>query len=1130
MSLRKLILAALRYHWRTNLSVACAVMAASAVLTGALLVGDSMRGSLRHLLLDQLGQIDEVLVTDRFFRAKLADELESQSGFQQFFTGAVPAVLVQGTIENPRGDGTLRAGRVTVVGCDRRFWSLGSGGPAQSPGKGQIVLNAPLAAQIDARVGDEVLLRIGSVSQIPPDSPLGRKTETIRNRRLTVASIIAAEGLGRFGLHPSQQLPNDAFVAAETLQDALEQPHKVNAIFVSGRSSLVPTVAAHDALQRCLRPTLADYGIQIESHQLGYVQCTSNRMLLEPGVVAAAEKAFAAEGPQCVLTYLANTIAGGGHEIPYSTITAIDFVTKPPLGPFTTPDGQVIEPLRDDEIALNTWAAEDLGVQPGKEIEIKYFEPESAHGKVREAKARFRLKAIVALAGPAADKDLTPQMPGVTDRLSIGDWDAPFPFDSARVRKKDEKYWDDYRTTPKAFISLAAGQRLWASRFGNTTSVRFTPPAGATIQAQASQLVLDPTKLGFSFLPLKRLGLEAAAGTTGFDGLFIGFSFFIMFSALLLVALLFRLGIEQRVEEIGVLRTVGLRNRTITAVLAAEGLVVTALGSLLGVVAGVGYAWLMLLGLSTWWLSAISTPFVKLYVTPQSCIVGYFSGLAVSLLTILWTLRRLGHVSVRRLLARQTLEDRWTTRGASRKSRIAALLMIVLAVALCLIAPWLRGESQAGAFVGSGALVLGAGLALIQNRLRSRAAMKPIGWGHWPIARLAMRNGARNPSRSTLTIGLIAAASFLIVALSAFRLDPASAGRGLDSGSGGFNLVAQSDQPLYQDLNAPLGRADLGFSSDADQRLAACTTVSLRVQAGDDASCLNLYQPTVPRLLGVPPALIERGGFAWADTVAKSHADVGNPWLLLDRQMNDDDGTAVLPVVLDTNTAMYSLHKGLGDSIDVEDGRGDTVHLLIVGLLSNSIFQGDVLLGERAFLAHFPQVSGYRFFLIDTQAEPIVKVRQALETTLGDYGFDAESSQERLANFFAVQNTYLSTFQSLGGLGLLLGTFGLATVQLRSVLERRGELALMRATGFRRAVLARLVMIENSLLLVLGLSVGVVAALVAVLPHWLVGGATVPWLSLALTLATVLIVGMLAGLMAVRAILRAELLPALCEE
>jgi ABC-type lipoprotein release transport system permease subunit len=1132
MSLGKLILASVRYHWRTNLAVALAVMAATAVLSGALLVGDSMRGSLRRLLLDQLGQIDEVLVTDRFFRARLADDLVSQPRYQRHFGQAVPAVVVQGTVEHPRAGGALRAGRVTVIGCGEQFWSLGTGGPGKSPGRNEIVLNAPLAAQIGATIGDEVLLRIGSVSQIPPDSALGRKTETIRNRRLTVSAIVPAEGLGRFALNPSQQLPNDAFVATETLQDALEQQGKVNAIFVAGRPSLAPTVAAHDALTASFHPTLADFGIQIESHPLGYVQVTSNRMLLDPAAVRAVEKAFAAERPQCVLTYLANTIAGGGHEIPYSTMTAIDFASQPPLGPFTTPEGRTIQPLADDEIALTTWAAEDLGVEPGAEIEITYFEPESTHAQVRESKARFRLKAIVAMTGAAADKDLTPQMPGVTDRASIGDWDAPFPFNAARVRKTDEKYWDDYRTTPKAFISLAAGRRLWSSRFGDTTSIRFAPPLGETVEALAARLKFDPPTFGFQFLPVKRLGLAAAGGTTPFDALFVMFSFFIMISAVMLVALLFRLGVEQRAPEIGLLRAVGIRNRKVATLLVAEGLAVTAVGSALGVVAGVGYCWLLLAGLSNWWLSAISTPFLELYVTPRSLVIGYSSGVIVSLLTILWTLRRMGRTSVRRLLSRQTHEDRWSVPTASRKSKIAVAVLAVIAVLLGSTAGALGGAAQAGAFVSSGAAALAAGLTLIWIRLRGGATRTSADWNHLPIARLAVRNGSRNPSRSTLTVGLIAAASFLIVALSAFRLDPAGEGRGLTSGSGGFDLVAQCDSPIFQDLNTLGGRADLGFSDDADELLQRCTTVPLRVRSGDDASCLNLYQPTQPRVLGVTADLIRRGGFAWGASAAQSQEEMQNPWLLLGKTLPDDaDGTPVLPAVLDFNTAEYSLHKGkIGQSIEIEDGGGRRIRLQFVGLLKNSIFQGDVLIGERAFLDHFPQVSGYRFFLVETHGEPLVKVRQALEGSLGDYGFDAEASFERLAGFFAVQNTYLSTFQSLGGLGLLLGTFGLATVQLRSVLERRGELALMRAAGFRRSLLARLVMIENALLLAGGLGVGVVAALVAVLPHWLFGGASVPWRSLALTLALVLIVGLLAGLVAVRATLHAELLPALREE
>jgi hypothetical protein len=576
---------------------------------------------------------------------------------------------------------------------------------------------------------------------------------------------------------------------------------------------------------------------------------------------------------------------------------------------------------------------------------------------------------------------------------------------------------------------------------------------------------------------------------------------------------------------------VGLNNRRIFGVLTAEALAVTAIGSLLGVLAGIGYAWLMIVGLTTWWLSAISTPFLHLYVTPVSLLIGFVGGLIVSLITVLWALRRLNRISVRRLLAGQASEDRFRGRSQSRAGIWAAGAMLLMAIGSVAIAPSLRGEAQAGAFVGSGTLVLAAALTFLLNRLRRGATVSLAGSGGLPIARLAARNGARNPGRSVLSIGLIAAASFLIVALSAFRLDPDTLSNGRGSGSGGFALVAQSDAPIYQNLNDAAAREELGMSADADEALAKCEAISLRLESGDDASCLNLYQAMQPRVLGVPQALVELGGFDWGGSQAETAEERANPWLLLGKKLPDaPDGTRVIPAAVDFNTATYSLHKGLGDSVEVVDGRGRTVRLQLVAFLKNSIFQGDLLVGEQQFLELFPDVNGYRFFLVDTKGQPIDKVQGLLEESLGDYGFDAETSAGRLAAFFAVQNTYLSTFQSLGGLGLLLGTFGLATVQLRSVLERRGELALLRAAGFRRALLARLVMLENTLLLVGGLAVGVVAALVAVLPHWLGGGASVPWLSLTATLALVLVVGLLAGLLAVRATLRAELIPALRED
>jgi ABC-type antimicrobial peptide transport system permease subunit len=206
------------------------------------------------------------------------------------------------------------------------------------------------------------------------------------------------------------------------------------------------------------------------------------------------------------------------------------------------------------------------------------------------------------------------------------------------------------------------------------------------------------------------------------------------------------------------------------------------------------------------------------------------------------------------------------------------------------------------------------------------------------------------------------------------------------------------------------------------------------------------------------------------------------------------------------------------------------IRFRVVGLLSNSILQGSLLIGEADFIQRFPSVSGYRYFLIKSPPGRTQQVAEALEDRLSDQGFDAVSARQRLEDLLAVQNTYLSTFQSLGALGLLLGTFGLATVQVRNVIERRGELALLRAAGFRRRRLARLVMLENVALLVGGLLTGFLSALVSTLPHMLAGGASIPFLDLTLLLAAVLVVGCLSSLASVRATLQAPILAALREE
>ena len=856
-------------------------------------------------------------------------------------------------------------------------------------------------------------------------------------------------------------------------------------------------------------------------------------LLITPAAKTALLQALKDMRVQPAMTYLANTISLGKNEIPYSTITAIDFADQPPLGPLVNTDGQPIGPLEDNQIVLNAWAAADLGAKPGDTIRVTYFDPRSAHGVIRERVEDFELAGVAKLAGAADDPHLTPEVDGVTDQAAIADWDPPFPFKAQRIRDKDEVYWEEHRATPKAFVALSTGQRLWGSRFGDTTSIRFVPAGGVTAANLRRELAPEPAAMGLVFQPVKQQGLAASAGATPYGILFLAFSSFIIAAAVMLVALLFRLGIDGRTRELGILGAVGFPRHRIGWLLSGEGLIVAGAGSLVGVGAGLGYAAIMLAGLQIWWLAAVVTPFLQLHVDPLSLLVGFAGGLVTAWATIAWTVRRAGRLPPQQLLAGRIGQTGGPDACPPLYMAKIAWVMLGAAVVAGLATARIGEELRAGVFFGVGALVLVAGLVLIWTRLERGATGAAVTVGGGNLPRLALRNAARHPARSTLSVGLIASACFLIVAVSAFRLDPSGQLPRRDSGDGGFALIAQSDQPVHYDLNTSEGRAELGFSEKDSKLLSQSKIFSLPIQPGDDATCLNLYRPRQPRMMGMSKALVDRGGFTWAGSLAASPDEEANPWLLLQKDLGRDrDGAPLVPVILEKNTATYSLHlwSGPGEVYQISDAQGRTIRLVVVALLSGSIFQGDLLLSEENLLHHFPEVSGRRYFLLQTPPEQVRATTGALDRTLGDYGLVSQTTAGRLAELLAVQNTYLSTFQSLGGLGLLLGTLGLAAVQLRNVLERQGELALLRAAGFRRAMLALLVVLENGALLLAGLGVGLVAALVAVLPHLLSGGAAIPWLSLAGTLALVLAVGLLAGLAAVRRVLKAPLLPALRNE
>jgi ABC-type lipoprotein release transport system permease subunit len=622
----------------------------------------------------------------------------------------------------------------------------------------------------------------------------------------------------------------------------------------------------------------------------------------------------------------------------------------------------------------------------------------------------------------------------------------------------------------------------------------------------------------FRITAVRANALAAASGTTDFGEYFTYFSFFLVVSSLLLTLLFFRLGIEQRAHEIGVLAAMGYTPRAIRGLLLAEGAVLATVGAVLGMLGALAYSALIMFALRTLWVDAVGTTALSVHVSPLPLAAGAVAGIVAGLACIAWSLRVLLAASARELMSGAWVDASMATRRPSQRMRQVALAALVLALVLAGVAAG-GAIPPAGAFFGSGALLLIAGLSAVALWLRG-TSRRTFVTGAWPLAQLGLRNARYRPSRSVLSVALIAAATFLIVAIGAFRrggddsLDPRSA-------TGGYTLIAETVAPLMHDPSTPAGRAALNLNTPVPFSVAR-----FRLRPGDDASCLNLYRPQSPRLLGAGGDFVRASRFTFSASMAESDEERQNPWRLLSRRFED----GAVPVVGDSTSLTYVFHLGVGDDYMMQGPDGRPLRLRIVGALRDSVLQSELIMGDANFTRLFPRNEGFRVFLIATDPAQAPAVGAALEDQLQDFGLDAQSISERLASYHRVENTYLSTFQALGALGLVLGTFGLGTVLLRNVLERKRELALLQATGYRRSQLVLMVIAESVFLLACGLAIGIGCALVAIAPAYIERAQAFPVVNTLGLLAAVFVTGLLSTVMATRVVATSALLPALKNE
>ena len=1105
------LIRSLRFHGRSHLGTILGACIASAVLTGALIVGDSVRGSLLQMAMFRLGQVDTAIVgNDRLFEQSLAQRMQSP------MHGKVVPVIQLPAVTTTQG-GDYRANQSWLLGVTEGFWDLATE-PAKEvhPAPGKVVLGSALAAQLQAQVGTRLILRVQKPSMLSPEAPLSPEEGHTVALRLEVSRVISDAQFGRFSLQASQLPAMNAFVDLATLQQSLALGEKANLLLLDRSDQSTDPVERLEAITQRLRDqwTIQDSQLKWyvqEREDRSVAEIRSERVFLDAHTSAALLRAEG-EG-KGVLTYFVNDMRSGDRHTPYSMVSAVG-------------DGLLPVALGKDEAVINQWLAEDLELEPGDRLKIDYFQVGLGR-TLEEASAELIVKAVVPMAMPYEDPSLMPDFPGLKDAENCRDWDTGFPIDLDAIRDQDNAYWESYQGTPKAFVSLATGQALWQNRFGDLTSVRWSTSDPNQEMGQLTEYIeqqiekeIDPLQLGISILPVSQQALASVIQSQDFGGLFIGFSFFLILAALILMNLLFQFVIEKRASETGLLLATGMTLKRVNALILREGALLAMIGSFLGLGLAVLYAQGMLLGLTTLWKGAIGTSSLSLFVRPPTLLSGGLGSVVVASLTLLFGLRRRGAQGIHLLLSGASEEGATAANPSGKARRSLVIAGVLVGAALIMVLGSYSGSAGASAavFFGAGALMLLAGWFLLSGWLlrlehdRIRQFSSLIGW--------ALRNSARRRRRSLATITMLACGAFLVMAVGANKLDATRDASLRSSGTGGFAFWAESAAPIVVDLNQEAGLESFGLYAD---ELEGVSFVPFRVKEGEEASCLNLNRAQRPRIMGVDPVdLIDRQAFSPA-TTWQQLAEGESVWHLLSQTLED----GAIPGLADNNSILWAMGKQVGDVIEMTDASGREQRIRLVAGLANSILQGSVIIAEEQFVNHFKGESGYRAFLIDAPVEGRKAIGQQLSRATEDVGLTLFDTVARMEAFNAVQNTYLSTFQMLGGLGLVLGSFGLGAVVLRNLQDRQKEWAILAAIGFSSKRLRWLVCLEHVALLMLGLMLGCGSALFACWPSLGVADGSIPWFSLSLILMGMILTGLFWTWAAARQLMVKQLVDAL---
>jgi len=482
-SLARLFLRDLRYHGKGLASLTAAACLICAVLTGAFLIGDSVRGT----LMDNVKHNAAVARYRQRFRIPVTSPVQKN------------------------GRGVLHVKGFTKDGVPVDVYALPDDPASPQKIAGRDAWGSPaLAGKLNLKHGEMLSVRIPELSTIPAESAMGKPPELKQMPFVWRGEWTGAES--ELDFDDPQLPPDNLFVSREALTQALDLPENaVNEVWMRE-----PELPSGDLLWELSGLTMDEW----DGHPV--LKCKSYFL---PETVSNALPKEATP----VLTLFVETLSDGRTSLSYCFAGAIR--------------GDPV-PVEHGHVLVSSGLKERFDGP----VELSYF----TSGPFRTIQ---RKTAKIEHAGTVDDSTITdvlsPEIPGLTDSADCSGWEAAIPIDFDRIRDEDEAYWNEYRSKPKLYLNFEDAQEMFAP--GLCTAAIF--PADWTadrVRRETLKTLRDMPE--FSRVDdLMNTTADKVSRGVPFAPLFLGLSFFLIVSGLLVLAMLLKLHIQDRAAELSLL-------------------------------------------------------------------------------------------------------------------------------------------------------------------------------------------------------------------------------------------------------------------------------------------------------------------------------------------------------------------------------------------------------------------------------------------------------------------------------------------------------------------------------------------------------------------------------------------------